>query len=83
VSCTTWVGLRWTARAGKHGIAREDALHAVAPAVYAESEFDEPRVPGHLRPTLYIGPPRRRDGPMVARAKHLRRMNREDGTDEH
>lgn len=96
------MGLRWTASARKHGIAREDALHAITNAVHAESEFDEPRVPGHLRPTLFIGPPRRRDGPllevmveiippddvvvfhvMVARAKHLQRMGRGDGIDEH
>lgn len=76
------MGLRWTASAGKHGIAREDALHAVAPAVYANSEFDEPRIPGRLRDPVHRTA-RRPDGPMVARAKHLRRMNRGDGTDEH
>ncbi len=59
------MGLRWTSSARKHGIAREDALHAITNAVHAESEFDEPRVPGHLRPTLFIGPPRQRDGPLL------------------
>lgn len=57
--------LRWTASAGKQGVAREDAVHAITNAVYAESELDEPRVFGDLRPTLFIGPPRRRDGPLL------------------
>ena len=65
MSYTTRVGLRWTASAGKHGIAREDAIHAITHAVYAESEFDEPRVPGRLRPTLFIGPPRHAGGPLL------------------
>ena len=34
-------------------------------AVRAESEFNEPRVPGLVRPTFFIGPPRRRDGPLL------------------
>lgn len=34
-------------------------------AVDAESEFDEPRVPGHVRPTLFIGLPRREDGSLL------------------
>jgi len=55
---TTGVGVRWTASADKHGVPHADALHAMTHAVYAESEFDEPRLPGHLRPTLFIGPPR-------------------------
>jgi len=59
------VGLRWTASAGKHRVAREDAVHAITNPVHAQSEFDEPRVPGHLRPTLFIGPPRGRDGPLL------------------
>lgn len=34
-------------------------------AVRAESEFNEPRMPGLRRPTLFIGPPRQRDGPLL------------------
>lgn len=30
-----------------------------------ETEFDEPRPPSNLRPTLYIGPPRRLGGPLL------------------
>jgi hypothetical protein len=48
------VAIEWTASADKHGIDREDAIHAIA--VYLEKEFDEPRVPGHAKPWLFIGP---------------------------
>jgi len=34
-------------------------------AVHATSEFNEPRMPGLRRPTLFIGPPRQRDGPLL------------------
>lgn len=61
---TTGVGLRWTASADKHGVPHDEALHAMTHAVYAESEFDEPRIPGHLRPTLFIGP-RSPGGPLL------------------
>jgi len=57
--------LRWTSSARKHGVTREDAVHAIRNAVHAESEFNEPRVPGLVRPTLFIGPPRRGDGPLL------------------
>lgn len=40
-------------------------MHAIANAVYREDSFDEPRVPGKLRPTLFIGPPRQPGGPML------------------
>lgn len=59
------MGIKWAASADKHGIAREDALHAILNAVFTESEFDEPRVPGHRRPDLYIGPPRRPGDPLL------------------
>ncbi|MGV8967399.1 MAG: hypothetical protein ACOH2F_14100 [Cellulomonas sp.] len=42
----------------KHGISRDEALSAITHAHYVEQEFDEPRVPGHVRPTLFIGPSR-------------------------
>ncbi len=57
--------VRWSDSTDKHGVAREDALHAMANAYYTESEFDEPRVPGHRRPTLYIGPSRQLGGPLL------------------
>lgn len=90
------MAVRWALSAAKHGVPREDALHAIANAVYTESGFDEPRPPNTVRPTLYIGPPRALGGAllevmvevvpprdlvifhvMVARAKHLVRMNGE------
>jgi hypothetical protein len=49
----------------KHGIPREDALHAIANAYYVEIEFDEPRLEGKVRPTLYIGPPRQPGGHLL------------------
>lgn len=59
------VALTWADSADKHGVDREDALHAIANAVYVETEFDEPRPPSDVRPSLYIGPTRRLGGPML------------------
>jgi len=59
------VAVIWAESADKHGIPREDALHAIANASYVESEFDEPRIPGRVRPTLFIGPPRRLGAPLL------------------
>lgn len=57
--------MTWSASADKHGVNREDALHAIANALYVETDFEEPRPPNPLRPTLYIGPPRRLGGPLL------------------
>lgn len=46
----------WAESADRHGVPHHEALHAIANAVYVEEEFDEPRVPGRIRPTLFIGP---------------------------
>ena len=89
VSYTSDVAIRWAESAAKHGIGHDEALFAITHAHYVEQEFDEPRVPWHVRPTLFIGPSRL-GGPllveitpprdfavfhvMVARAKHLARM---------
>ena len=59
------MAIHWTVSADKHGIDREDAIHAIANAVYVEREFDEPRVPGHARPWLFIGPPQQLGGPLI------------------
>jgi hypothetical protein len=59
------VAVTWAPSADKHGIPREDALHAISNAHYVESEFDAPRVPGHVRPTLFIGPPRQLGGELL------------------
>ncbi len=99
MSYTTDVSIRWAASAAKHGIGHDEALFAITNAHYVEQEFDEPRVHGHVRPTLFIGPSRL-GGPllevmveitpprdfvvfhvMVARAKHLARMEGADDGD--
>jgi hypothetical protein len=59
------VGITWADSADRHGIDHEDALHAMMNAYYVEQEFDEPRPPANLRPTLYIGPSRRLGGPLL------------------
>ena len=58
VSYTTDVAIRWAESASKHGIDHDGALYAITNAHYVEEEFDEPRIPGHVRPTLFIGPSR-------------------------
>jgi len=58
VSYTTDVAIRWAESASKHGISHDEALHAIQNAHYVEQEFDEPRIPGRMRPTLFIGPSR-------------------------
>ena len=57
--------MTWAESADKHGIPHEDALHAIGNAYYVESEFEEPRLPGRVRPTLFIGPPRQPGGAML------------------
>ena len=59
------MSVTWAESADKHGIPHEDALHAIGNAYYVESEFEEPRLPGRVRPTLFIGPPRQPGGPML------------------
>ena len=59
------MSISWAASADKHGVGHDDALHAIANAVYVESEFEEPRLPGRVRPTLFIGPPRQLGGPLL------------------
>lgn len=40
-------------------------MHAMLHAYYVEPDFDDARVPGHSKPTLYIGPPRQLGGPLL------------------
>ena len=65
VEYITGVGVTWAASAAKHGVPREDALHAIAHAVYVELDFDEPRSPSTVRPHLYIGPQRDPSAPLL------------------
>ncbi|MGB3351161.1 MAG: hypothetical protein WBB00_00140 [Mycobacterium sp.] len=59
------MAIEWTDSADKHGIDHADALHAIENAYYVEREFDEPRVPGHAKPWLFIGPPRTLGGVLL------------------
>jgi hypothetical protein len=59
------MAITWAPSADKHGIDREDALHAIMNAYYVEAEFDEPRPPATVRPTLFIGPPRQLGGALL------------------
>jgi hypothetical protein len=52
------VAIRWADSADKHGVARDDALHAMLHAYLHVPEFDEPRIEGLGRPDLWIGPQR-------------------------
>lgn len=57
--------ITWADSADRHGIPHEDAMHAILNAYYVEPEFDEPRPPAQIKPTLYIGPPRQLGGPLL------------------
>lgn len=59
------MAIKWTGSADKHGIDHADATHAIANAMYVEEEFDDPRPPSTIRPTLFIGPPRKLGGPLL------------------
>ncbi len=65
--CSTLLGMgiKWTQSADKHEVDRADALNAIHNAYYVEDEFDDSRVPGQVKPTLYIGPPLRPGGPLL------------------
>ena len=54
------MAIRWADSADKHEIAHEDAMNAIENYVYWIRAFDEPRVPSHVRPDLFIGPTRDR-----------------------
>ncbi|PWJ48660.1 hypothetical protein SAMN06264364_12941 [Quadrisphaera granulorum] len=59
------MALTWAESADRHGVAREDALHAIVNAVYVEESFEEPRPPAAIPPTLYIGPQRDPNAPLL------------------
>lgn len=59
------MAIKWTDSALKHGIDIEDAKHAIAHAHYMEQDFDEPRPPSTIRPTLFLGPGRRLGAPLL------------------
>lgn len=47
-----------TDSAGKHGFTHADALHAMTHAPYYVPNFDDSRIPGGIKPDLWIGPAR-------------------------
>ncbi len=59
------MAITWSDSADKHEVPREDALHAIMNPYFHRSGFDEPRVPGGVRPDLFIGPPRQSGGPLL------------------
>lgn len=58
-------GIEWADSSSRHGVAREDAVHAMLNAYLAIKAFDAPRIPAGIRPDLFIGPPRRRGAPLL------------------
>jgi hypothetical protein len=48
--------IRWTSSADKHGVPREDVVHAMLNAYLHLPGFDDAREPGRPRPDLWIGP---------------------------
>ena len=50
------MAILWAESADRHGVPHDAAMHAIVHAVYVDEQFDEPRVPGRIRPTLFIGP---------------------------
>lgn len=59
------VAIEWTDSVDRHGIDRQDALHALVNHVFLRPEFDEPRRAGSGRPDLYIGPQRQCGAPLL------------------
>jgi hypothetical protein len=59
------VAIEWADSADKHGLSREDVLHAMLNHHLYVPEFDDPRVEGAGRPDLYIGPPVQRGGALI------------------
>jgi hypothetical protein len=57
------MGIRWTASSAKHGVRREDAVHAMLHPVYRVSPYGDARVDGLGAPDLWIGPGQ--DGEML------------------
>lgn len=55
-------GIVWADSAARHGINR---LDAIVNHYHHAPQFDDPRVPGGIRPDLYVGPPRQLGGPLL------------------
>jgi hypothetical protein len=59
------MAMRWADSADKHGVLREDAVHAMLNSYLHVPEFDDPRRPGASRPDLWVGPPRQLGGDLI------------------
>jgi hypothetical protein len=59
------MAVTWAGSADKHGIAHEDAVHALTRFVYQERAFEAARPPATIAPDLYIGPQRSPAAPLL------------------
>ena len=59
------MAIEWAGSAAKHGLSREDVLHAILNHVVHVPEFDDPRIEGAGRPDLYVGPPVQLGGALI------------------
>lgn len=59
------MALEWASSADKHGIAHEDAIHALLHFVYEEREFEAPRPPATVAADLFIGPQQSAAAPLL------------------
>ena len=50
------MAIKFLESAGKHGFTKEDAMNAIAYAVWKRERFDVSRVSGVPDPTLWVGP---------------------------
>lgn len=57
--------IRWTDSCSKHGVPREDALHAMLFHVAFFPGFDEPRGGRTAQPDLWLGPQRHKGAPLL------------------
>ena len=58
-------GIVWADSAARHGIDQLDVIHAIVNHYHHAPEFDDPRVPGGMRPDLSVGPPRQLSGQLL------------------
>jgi hypothetical protein len=59
------VPIIWLDSADKHGIAHEDALHAMMNRYVYVPQYDDSRVKADVKPDLWVGPPQQLGGPLI------------------
>ena len=57
-------GIVWADSAARHGINRLDVIHAIVNHYHHAPQFDDPHIPGGIRPDLYVAP-RQLGGPLL------------------